>query len=214
MNISDLLDDLKQNLSADTYIKSVWYKLNHQSDQILSKEDERIFSHHLPFSYNNFLQTCIEKLRYSMQEHENKHLSSIDYKYLIALLYYGLNSDDYLENVPIRAANIYILINSIHIDSVKLILQNDTMSNLLFQKCVHVMSEHLDHHLEIDHAFLIDISNYLITHAIDIQLENFIEALRLTCETNNTEIFKNFEYSKYLTIIIQKIKLIIFSCHY
>lgn len=202
MNISDLLDDVKQNLSSDRYIKNVWHNLNDQSHEKPSKEEHRIFSFHLPFSFNNFLETCLQKLRHSIQERENQHLISIDYKYLIALIYYGLKSDEYVENVPIRAANIYFLIWTIEIDSVKRITDNSIVSKQLFHKCVKVLACHLDYALDIDVTLLTDLSNFLTTHTVNVDLERFIDILRKICETNNTEIFKDFYFCKYVSKVM------------
>lgn len=202
MNISQLLNEQKQKLKCDNYVNLLWGYLNDKTSQVPSKEDKKIFDLHLPYALNEFLQSCIEKLRHAIRSNEKHLLDDIDCKYLIALIYHGLNSEDYTENVPIYAANVYILVNSAQIQYIDKTLENQSLFHKLYRKCLDVMVLHLDHGREIDFEFLIDIGAFITLCPVNQDIEKFTEILRRLTETNNTEIFKNFDYSKHIYFLL------------
>lgn len=197
MNFSQVLNDQKLRLTSNNYVNIIWNNLQEANNESPCKEDENEYLYHLPCAFNEFLQNCVQKLRHSIKENDLQAYSNVDVKYLSVLIYHSLNIEDcanYTESVPLQAANLYILATLCKIFK----CNHHSTFDVVFHKCLDVISCRVEATLEIDPEMLNDLNSLLILNPLDNNIENLINVLYKIITTDNTEIFKNFYYGSYM----------------
>lgn len=195
MDFVQYLHNQREKLRSINYVDATWEKLNENPSNLATKKEKQIFVEHLPFAFHDFLQSCLEKFR--VLDDDADQVIGADLKYLTTLIYHSLRQYDHAENIPIRAANLFILINSSNNKNWMTAQTNPVLFNTLLQKSLEVTLCHVEQFEDVDYDYISDLNTFLAMHATKKQCVEYVVAvLHKLIESHVSEIFKQFDSCK------------------